>query len=304
MRGNSNNNSGNGSNNDDYYSILNVDPQADSKTIRKAYLKQSLKYHPDKNVNDPDTAKLNFVRIGEAYEVLSDPVQRAAYDRYRRSATAGASASAHASGTNHFRPTPPPTHTQSQHNQHDHCQYDDQRHYSQNNTKYESTSQSTSTTGASFQHQEQKYRSYREAFDATMAGLSEEELRDVMGAAALIGSIVGGLAGSRLMGQHAGGGGGGGSALVRTVGAMIGSHVASRAATSLVATAHQQSTQRAALDQERRTRSARGETAPDDREEGMSIAQAWKELAQETVRQFQKGLTKPNHMNNNNRQAW
>ena len=64
-----------------YYSILGVDKNADQATIRKAYLKLSLKYHPDKNPNNEEAAKEQFVKIGEAYEVLSDPSSRSAYDR-------------------------------------------------------------------------------------------------------------------------------------------------------------------------------------------------------------------------------
>ena len=283
-----------GSSNDkDYYVILGVDPRADSKTIRKAYLKQSLKYHPDKNVDDPESAKQKFVQIGEAYEVLSDPAQRAGYDRYQRSgvgAGVGAGVGGSSSGTGN-------SHRQDA---------EDGYYYGGPSSTSASSSSSPyaeASSSASFQYQQdQKYRSYREAFDATMAGLSESELRDVMGAAALLGSIVGGIAGSRLLSSSSASSGGGGQAFVRTIGAVIGSHVASRAATALVSTAHQQSTQRAALDQERRERVARGEPGLDREEEdgGFSVAQAWKDLAEETVRQFQKGLAKPR----NDRNVW
>jgi len=64
-----------------YYSILGVDKNAEQATIRKAYLKLSLKYRPDKNPNNEEAAKEQFVKIGEAYEVLSDPSSRSAYDR-------------------------------------------------------------------------------------------------------------------------------------------------------------------------------------------------------------------------------
>eukprot|EP00536_Pseudo-nitzschia_multiseries_P000277 jgi/Psemu1/178383/e_gw1.4.301.1 len=64
-----------------YYEILEVDPNADASTIRKAYLKKSLKYHPDKNPDNVEEAKAKFIEIGQAHETLSDPVKRRAYDR-------------------------------------------------------------------------------------------------------------------------------------------------------------------------------------------------------------------------------
>jgi len=66
---------------DTFYSVLGVDKSANQATIRKAYLKLSLKYHPDKNPENQEKAKDEFVKIGEAYEVLSDPSTRSAYDR-------------------------------------------------------------------------------------------------------------------------------------------------------------------------------------------------------------------------------
>ncbi|KAI2490796.1 hypothetical protein MHU86_23761 [Fragilaria crotonensis] len=67
-----------------YYDVLGVDPSADAKTIRQAYLKLSLKYHPDKNPNDKEAAKAKFCAIGQAYEVLSNPTERSNYDRELR----------------------------------------------------------------------------------------------------------------------------------------------------------------------------------------------------------------------------
>lgn len=64
----------------DYYEVLGVDRSADDATIKKAYRKLAMKYHPDRNPDDKE-AEEKFKEIGEAYEVLSDADKRAAYDR-------------------------------------------------------------------------------------------------------------------------------------------------------------------------------------------------------------------------------
>ncbi len=64
----------------DFYSVLGVDKGADDATIKKAYRKLAMKYHPDRNPDDKE-AEEKFKEVGEAYEVLSDPDKRAAYDR-------------------------------------------------------------------------------------------------------------------------------------------------------------------------------------------------------------------------------
>lgn len=66
----------------DYYDILGVPPKADAGEIKKAYRLLALKWHPDKNPGDP-WATSRFLRLGEAYRVLMDPVRRAAYDWLR-----------------------------------------------------------------------------------------------------------------------------------------------------------------------------------------------------------------------------
>jgi curved DNA-binding protein CbpA len=63
----------------DYYAILGISPTASSLEIKKAYRKLAVTFHPDKNP-DPKAPEL-FVVINEAYEILSDPVKRAAYDQ-------------------------------------------------------------------------------------------------------------------------------------------------------------------------------------------------------------------------------
>jgi len=65
----------------DYYKILSVAPDADSKTIKTAYRKLARKYHPD--VSEHREAEEKFKQISEAYEVLKDPQKRAQYDELR-----------------------------------------------------------------------------------------------------------------------------------------------------------------------------------------------------------------------------
>ena len=63
----------------DYYAALGVPQNANEAAIKKAYKKLALKYHPDKTGNDPGSNE-KFQQIAEAYECLSDPKSRAAYD--------------------------------------------------------------------------------------------------------------------------------------------------------------------------------------------------------------------------------
>ena len=69
----------------DYYAILSVERSASAEEIRKSYRKLAVQYHPDKNPGDK-TAEDKFKELGEAYEVLSDPQKRAAYDHYGHAA--------------------------------------------------------------------------------------------------------------------------------------------------------------------------------------------------------------------------
>ncbi|CAK9088349.1 Chaperone protein DnaJ [Durusdinium trenchii] len=64
----------------DYYKILGVNKKADEKSLKKAYKKLALKWHPDKHVDDKEKATAKFQEIAEAYETLSDPEKRKLYD--------------------------------------------------------------------------------------------------------------------------------------------------------------------------------------------------------------------------------
>lgn len=69
----------------DYYALLGVARDADEKTIKSAFRKLAMQYHPDRNPGDAEAEK-KFKEIGEAYEVLSDEQKRSAYDRYGHAA--------------------------------------------------------------------------------------------------------------------------------------------------------------------------------------------------------------------------
>ncbi len=71
----------------DYYEILSVERTASDDEIKRSYRKLAVKYHPDKNPDDPH-AEEKFKELGEAYDVLMDDQKRAAYDRYGHAAFA------------------------------------------------------------------------------------------------------------------------------------------------------------------------------------------------------------------------
>jgi len=71
-----------------YYEILEVEKNADKSTLKKAYRKMAMKYHPDKNPDDKE-AEENFKAVNEAYQVLSDDEKRQIYDRYGKQGLEG-----------------------------------------------------------------------------------------------------------------------------------------------------------------------------------------------------------------------
>ena len=74
----------------DYYEVLEVPKTATADEIKKAYRKQAIKYHPDKNPGDK-VAEEKFKEAAEAYEVLSDPQKRQRYDQFGHAGMGGAS---------------------------------------------------------------------------------------------------------------------------------------------------------------------------------------------------------------------
>jgi molecular chaperone DnaJ len=66
---------------EDYYSLLGINRNSSEADIKKAYRRLAMKYHPDRNAGDKEAEK-KFKTINEAYEVLTDPQKRRAYDAY------------------------------------------------------------------------------------------------------------------------------------------------------------------------------------------------------------------------------
>jgi molecular chaperone DnaJ len=73
----------------DYYEVLGVSRDCDDQTLKTAYRKLALQYHPDRNPNNHE-AEEKFKEAAEAYSILSDAQKRAAYDRYGHQAVNGA----------------------------------------------------------------------------------------------------------------------------------------------------------------------------------------------------------------------
>jgi molecular chaperone DnaJ len=72
----------------DYYQLLGVSRNATAEEIKRAYRKRARELHPDANPNDTATAE-RFKEVARAYQVLSDPDQRARYDRYGEAGVGG-----------------------------------------------------------------------------------------------------------------------------------------------------------------------------------------------------------------------
>lgn len=74
----------------DYYEVLGVKKDVDAAELKKAYRRVAMKFHPDRNPDDP-SAEEKFKEANEAYEVLSDDNKRAAYDRFGHAGVDGQS---------------------------------------------------------------------------------------------------------------------------------------------------------------------------------------------------------------------
>src|SRR5215471_12129263 len=64
-----------------YYEVLSVSRESSSDELRKAYRREALKHHPDRNPGDP-SAEGKFKEVNEAYQVLSDEEKRRIYDQF------------------------------------------------------------------------------------------------------------------------------------------------------------------------------------------------------------------------------
>ena len=84
----------------DYYEVLGVAARCARGEVKRAYRKLAVKFHPDKNPDDPH-AEEKFKELGEAYDVLIDADKRAAYDRYGHAAFAQGGAGLAAGSTIH-----------------------------------------------------------------------------------------------------------------------------------------------------------------------------------------------------------
>jgi len=73
----------------DYYEVLGVSKEASAEEIKKAYRKQALKYHPDKNPDDKASEE-KFKEAAEAYEILSSPEKKQRYDQFGHAGVGGA----------------------------------------------------------------------------------------------------------------------------------------------------------------------------------------------------------------------
>jgi molecular chaperone DnaJ len=67
---------------EDFYKVLGIERNASDAEIKKKYRSLAMKFHPDRHADNPEAAEAKFKQVKEAYEILSDPKKRAAYDQF------------------------------------------------------------------------------------------------------------------------------------------------------------------------------------------------------------------------------
>ncbi|KAL7431597.1 hypothetical protein ACHAXH_003100 [Discostella pseudostelligera] len=236
-----------------HYDILGVPRNADAINIRKSYLRSSLRCHPDKNPGREEEAKAEFIKVGQAYAVLSDEAKRAAYDReldrgYWRKSSSRPTASS--------RPRP-----SSQQQQQSQQQQPQQSNFNNNDNK-----KSSATDDGEFD-------TFMRMFDETVSGMSEDELNMAIGAAAVVGGLIGSILGARAIKNP----------FLANAASIVGSAMASQAASKFVQTLHEDSQQRMLERGEREAAIARGETV-----QGPSSRENRDRVFQDAGRAFQK----------------
>mmetsp|Transcript_24327 Transcript_24327/g.36246 ORF Transcript_24327/g.36246 Transcript_24327/m.36246 type:complete len:319 (+) Transcript_24327:133-1089(+) len=230
-----------------HYEVLGVNPDASQAEIRKAYLKLSLKHHPDKNPNNPEEAKEIFVKIGQAYDVLSDPSSRRTYDR--ELATGNLFSSFGVGGSSGGGAG------------------------SSSGTNY-GGSGSGSGSGVD---DTKTYESYRQAFDERMANLSPDELNTIKNVASIVGSVVGSIYGSRLASKVTGESKMG-RAIGEVAGSLMGSLVGSEAGSNLISSVHESSVERVTYEERKKMAMDRGEPIPERRRKDSNGRDGWSDL--------------------------
>ncbi len=87
---------------EDFYKILGVERNASDAEIKKSYRSLAMKHHPDRNKDNPEAAEIKFKEINQAYEVLSDPKKRSAYDQFGHAGVDGSAGRGGGAGAGDF----------------------------------------------------------------------------------------------------------------------------------------------------------------------------------------------------------